>query len=44
MEKFLETYLFTSAGRGKVVRILEKVVYIGAPIFIVVMAVALLLR
>ena len=44
MEKFLETYLFTSAGRKKVVRILEIVVYVGATIFIIVMATALLMR
>lgn len=44
MEKFLETYFFTSAGRKKVVRILEIIVYIATSIMIVVMATAFLMR
>jgi hypothetical protein len=44
MEKFLETYFFTSAGRKKAVRILEIIVYVATSIFIVVMAVAFLMR
>jgi hypothetical protein len=44
MEKFLETYFFTSAGRKKVVRILEIIVYVATSIFIVVMAAAFLMR
>jgi len=44
MEKFLETYFFTSAGRKKVVRILEILVYIATTIFFVVMATAFLMR
>jgi len=44
MEKFLEIYFFTSAGRKKVVRILEIIVYVATSIFIVVMAAAFLKR
>jgi len=44
MEKFLETYFFTSAGRKKLVRILEIVIYIATPVFFVVMAAAFLMR
>lgn len=44
MEKFLEKYLFTRAGRNKVVRILEKFVITLATIAIVVLLAAYLLR
>jgi hypothetical protein len=44
MEKFIETYFFTSAGRKKAVRIIEIIVYIATSIFFVVMAAAFLMR
>lgn len=44
MEKFLETYLFTSVGRRKVVRILEQLVCVVASIIIAVLLVGTLLR
>lgn len=44
MEKFIETYFFTSAGRKRVVRVLEIIVYVAMSIFIFVMAAAFLMR
>lgn len=44
MEKFIETYFFTSAGRKKFVRIIEIIVYIATSVFFVVMAAAFLMR
>lgn len=44
MEKFLETYLFTSVGRRKVVRVLERLVYVVASFIIAVLVIGLLLR
>lgn len=44
MEKFIDKFLFTSAGRSQAFRIIQRFTYISAAVFIAVMLGAFILR